>query len=110
MGLGIVEYPVVWHHVPGTKVKLTTPLSMLSDIVRIRVSRTMSMPNHIDVPYRSELGPLTDPLTVGRRPEVDQPCRIVLPFDADATARVRELAPGASVSTASSWAQLIDGN
>jgi len=40
MGFGVIEYPVKWHYVHGTKIQLTTPLLMLRDIARIRLART----------------------------------------------------------------------
>jgi hypothetical protein len=81
MGFGVVEYPVNWHYVHGTKVKLTTPLHMLGDIARIRLRRDAGTPAYIDTTYHAELASLVDPLFRGSSPHVGGPCRIAVPFD-----------------------------
>ncbi len=60
MGLGVVEYPVTWHYVHGTKIRMFTPLRMLRDILRIRLSKKAGTPPHIDTTYTDELGLLVD--------------------------------------------------
>lgn len=80
MGLGVIEYPVTWHYVHGTKIKLTTPLRMLRDIARIRLSPASNSPRYIDTTYCVDLQPVTDLLAPARVLEPDVPVRIVLPF------------------------------
>ena len=75
MGLGVVEYPVTWHYVHGTKIRPTTPLKMLSDIARLRLWKAAGTPPHIDTVYSSELAASLDALGVGA-PTNRQPCRI----------------------------------
>ena len=36
LGIEIVEHPVSWHYMAGTKIRLLTPLQMLVDIARLR--------------------------------------------------------------------------
>lgn len=38
LGFEVIEHPVDWHHVPGTKVQMLTPLHMFIDIARLRFS------------------------------------------------------------------------
>jgi len=79
MGIGVVEYPVTWHYVPGTKIKPTTPLHMLGDIIKLRLAAKPVPPSFVETPYRATFAEHTDPLHLNRAVEVDQPCRIALP-------------------------------
>ena len=112
MGLGVVEYPVTWHYVHGTKIKLTTPVRMLRDIARIRLSRRSGAPAHLDTEYVSELGPLVDSLAVGVRPIEGAPCRIALPFANRETdgveAQLRALGLPVRSGRSQSWADLLN--
>lgn len=103
MGLGVIEYPVTWHYVHGTKIRLTTPLKMLRDIARIRVSRTAGTPAHIDTTYREEFRVTADPLITSQQPVLGQLCRIALPFGQLAD-------PGLSVQLeqSDSWSELLN--
>ena len=83
MGFGIVEYPVTWHYVPGTKVKLSTPLRMLRDIARIRLAADAGTPAYIDTTFHEDLAPLVDRLMPGPAPVQGEPCRIALPFPSE---------------------------
>jgi dolichyl-phosphate beta-glucosyltransferase len=80
MGLNVVEYPVRWHYVHGTKIRLTTPLKMLSDIGRLRLSKTAGMPLYIDTLYSPELALTVDAFSSGA-PTNGQPCRIAVLSD-----------------------------
>jgi len=84
LGLGVVEYPVTWQYVPGTKVRLTTPLRMLHDIIRIRMSKSAATPKHIDTTYDQVLAHLVDPLFVNTPLTKGAPCRIAMPFSGGA--------------------------
>ena len=111
MGLGVVEYPVVWHYVEGTKVKVTTPLRMLRDIARIRARRAVPLPGHIDTTYRDDFALLTDPFVQPRLPAVGQPCRIVIPFSESPTAmQLSEITGQSKLSQATTWAALLGRN
>lgn len=81
MGLGVIEYPVTWHYVHGTKIRLTTPFTMLRDIARIRLSKAAGTPTHIDTVYHDELSSLVDGLVPLAAGSPGQPCRIAVPFD-----------------------------
>lgn len=109
MGLGVVEYPVRWHHVPGTKVGLTTPLRMLRDILRIRLANTAGPPAHIDTTFVPELAPVVDPLLPGAMPADGDPCRIVLPHGEhpEIASALRARGLTALTGHASSWRDLV---
>ena len=79
MGLGVIEYPVTWHYVHGTKIRPTTPLLMLRDIARIRLSRVTGAPRYIDTAYCDDLQPVTDRLVGAGTIAADAPVRILLP-------------------------------
>gem|GEM_PF-244164 len=105
MDFGIVEYPVQWHYVPGTKIKLTTPLRMLRDIVRIRLSRDSGTPSFIDTAYVEPLAAVTDRLLADGLPAEGDPCRIALPFDGatDVEDVLAQQQVSASRSTVRTW-------
>lgn len=83
MGLGVIEYPVTWHYVHGTKIRLTTPLRMLRDIARLRVARLTDAPRYIDTTFCDELQPVTDRLAATASVATDSPVRILLPAGDD---------------------------
>lgn len=101
--LGVIEYPVTWHYVHGTKIKLTTPLRMLRDIAKVRIGGDRGLPAHIDGTYIEALGALTDPLTSGDKPTVGQPCRVALPFE---PAHAYQEALGVRPRQAATWDEL----
>lgn len=109
MGLGVVEYPVRWHYVPGTKVGLTTPVRMLGDILRIRLMNNAGPPAHIDTTFTPDLAPVVDSLVPGALPIEGVKCRIVLPcgdhVDIASTLRDRGLA--AEPGQVASWRDLV---
>jgi hypothetical protein len=80
MGLGVVEYPVTWHYVHGTKIRMLTPFRMLLDILRIRMSNKTRTPPHIDTTYTNELGSLVDRFWPEMGMAEGDACRIALPF------------------------------
>lgn len=77
MGLDVAEYPVTWHYVHGTKIKLTTPLTMLRDIARLRLRKDAGTPPHIDTIYSSDLATTLDAFGLDA-PRDGQSCRIVV--------------------------------
>lgn len=83
MGLGVVEYPVDWHYVHGTKIRFSSPMRMLRDIARIRMARSSGPFLYIDCEWCEKLDVVADPLDVGQRIEAGRPTRILLPFGAD---------------------------
>jgi len=108
MGFGIVEYPVTWHYVPGTKVRLATPLHMLRDIVQIRLSRDAGTPPHFDTTYHAELAPVVDRLVPGPVLTPGDPCRIAVPFDDALEQQINDLGLAKSRGRSRSWASLLD--
>ena len=79
MGCGVIEYPVTWRYVHGTKITLSTPLRMLRDIVRIRLAKDAEPPRYIEIRYRDELAALTDPLSLIDDVEDGELCHLLLP-------------------------------
>lgn len=79
MGLGVIEYPVTWHYVHGTKIRLTTPLRMLRDIARIRLARVSDAPRYVDTTYCEDLQLVTDRLATTGTIAAGAPVRILLP-------------------------------
>lgn len=111
LGLGVVEYPVRWHYVHGTKVRLSTPLRMLADIVRIRLFDRATPPPYIDASFVDSLEPYVDPLVPGPRLAEGAPCRIVLPADerADIVEALDDNDAASDVATARTWPDLLRG-
>jgi len=109
MGLGVIEYPVTWHYVHGTKIRLTTPLKMLGDIARIRLSKQAGTPPHIDTIYASELAATTSVLGGVATPLEGQPVRIAVPFDglASIQAVLHELGLPSEPQKSKNWADLV---
>lgn len=79
MGLGVIEYPVTWQYVHGTKIRLMTPLRMLRDIARIRLARVSDAPRYVDTTYCDDLQPMTDRLATTGTIAADAPVRILVP-------------------------------
>ncbi len=109
MGLGVVEYPVKWHYVHGTKIKPLTPVHMLRDIVRLRLLTRTKPPSHIDTTFTPELSAVTDPLLPGGLLVDDAPCRIVVSSEAASGIEqiLRSSGVPAPTERASSWAELV---
>jgi len=109
MGVGVVEYPVTWQYVHGTKITVATPLRMLRDIVRIRLSKEPPAPGYFDIPYRVEFRDLVAPLFPADHLIDGQPCRIVFPFESSEIADVLDgLGENPVPKRAASWAALVD--
>lgn len=109
MGLGVVEYPVTWHYVHGTKIRLATPLRMLRDIARIRLSKQAGTPPHIDTTYNPELASVVDVFGGHPQPSAGQPCRIALPFGdpSGIEQRLHDLGDTSRPNQTRSWTQLL---
>jgi dolichyl-phosphate beta-glucosyltransferase len=112
MGMGVVEYPVTWHYVHGTKIRLLTPFRMLRDILRIRVSNNAGTPAHIDTTYTDVLGSLADPFWPDMPIAEGDACRIALPFDDQSGIEAILLACGlpSRPGRTSSWPNLVGGS
>lgn len=107
MGLGVVEYPVNWHYVAGTKIRVLTPLKMVRDILRIRLARRDRTPITIDAPYRAELASMVDPLHGSAHPQPGDAARIAVPFlETAEAADVRQLLTDGAEQQLDSWASL----
>ena len=111
MGLGVVEYPVTWHYVHGTKIRMFTPFRMLRDILRIRMSKKAGTPPHIDTTYTGELGLLVDGFWPGRPIAEGDACRIALPFGdpSGIEALLRSHGLPFRSGRSSSWRNLVGG-
>ena len=108
MGVGVVEYPVTWHYVHGTKIRPLTPLRMLRDIVRIRLATRSGTPPFVNTTYRKELADLVDPFAIEPLPREGIACRVALPFDdAAILERLHELGDPAAVELVESWPALL---
>ena len=105
MGCGVIEYPVNWHYVHGTKIRFSTPLRMLRDIARIRVTRSPLPPRYIDTTYHASLATMVDPLRDGVVPTDGAPCRIIVPNDTVGALREQLMTLGlpATVSQGHTW-------
>lgn len=104
MQLGVIEYPVTWHYVHGTKIRLTTPLRMLRDIAKIRFAGDRGVPPYIDGEYAEAVRAIADPLDGTTQLAVGGPCRVALPFE---SAAAFEAALSAQPQQAASWTQLM---
>jgi len=93
MGSEVVEHPVSWHYVPGTKITILTPLQMLRDIARIRLHRAEGSLDHVDCEYQVAVAKLADPLIATTEPALGTAVRILMPRTEghDVVALVREL-------------------
>lgn len=60
LGFEVVEHPVDWHHVPGTKVQLLTPLHMLIDIAKLRIKPAPLKFPVREIPFSEELAAEVD--------------------------------------------------
>jgi len=108
MGLGVVEYPVSVHHVPGTKIRLSTPIFMLRDILRIRMSRHAGTPDYIDADYSIELGACVDPLFAGKPLAEGDRCRVAVPFEVtEVTEQLRRLGQDPHVRRSATWSEFL---
>lgn len=86
LGVPIVEHPVSWHHVHGTKIQLLTPLKMLSDIAKVRVARTRPMVPFVDSTWSAAAIAHADPLFPSAAPKIGDRCRILLAGGSDDSA------------------------
>lgn len=81
LGVSVIEYPVTWHYVHGTKIRLTTPLRMMRDIARIRTSPPAPPPPHVEVAYDESIAHVADPFSPNTVPKVGEVVQVVLPHD-----------------------------
>ena len=111
MGFDVIEHPVHWHYVHGTKIKALTPLRMLVDIARIRMRPAVAEMHFVDAVWSDGLARRADPLFASSHPVPGDPVRVLLPgLDgqplADATRQIRGELDGASIQSRT-WLQLI---
>lgn len=101
LGLDVVEHPVNWHYVPGTKITLLTPLRMLRDIARIRMRSAGHSIGHVDCTYAPVVAALADRLDDIGTVVADAPVRIFVPAGAgfNPTALQNKLAAAGLVGT-----------
>lgn len=92
LGVEVVEHPVRWSYVSGTKIQLGTPLRMLADIARLRFRRSAFEPASIRC--RNEVGLLAiaEPLT-SETPFDRGLCQVLVSAEsqAEVTARATDL-------------------
>lgn len=63
LGVEVVEHPVRWTYVSGSKIQLVTPLRMLADIARLRFGGSPFTPASIRCRNDDALGTIAEPLT-----------------------------------------------
>lgn len=85
MGMAVVEQPVHWTYVPGTKIKLTTPVKMVAEIIKLRARPGGIELTHVDGVYSADLAAVTEPLG-DRTGVVGEPCRVLIPDGLDSAA------------------------
>ena len=109
MGLDVVEYPVTWKYVDGTKIQLTTPFRMLRDIAKIRLAKPRGGPAYIDTEYDEELAPFIDAVRTQTMPAPGIPIRIVFPFGraADVESTLEHLGLERRQSQGATWPELL---
>lgn len=104
MGFDVVEHPVHWHYVHGTKIRAFTPLRMLADIARIRMKPALAEMSYFDTSWNDDLAKRADPLFASAEPAPGDPVRVLLPgLDDHALAAVAE----ATIAQSRTWLQLI---
>lgn len=79
MGFDVHEFPVKWHYVHGTKIKLATPFRMLVDIAKVRARSGWSDMPAIDTNWSEAVAGLADPLWAGTELRPGDPCTILCP-------------------------------
>ena len=96
LDIEVVEYPVRWTYVSGSKIQLVTPLRMLADIARLRFRRPRFEPTVVTCHYRPALLEIAEPLT-DVAPVPDATCQIMTAERASEALRERARARGISV-------------
>lgn len=79
LGFDVHEFPVEWHYVHGTKIRLSTPLRMLRDIAKVRTSGGWPDVPAIDTNWSEAVALIADPLELGDLPRPGDPCTILCP-------------------------------
>lgn len=111
MGFEVVEHPVRWHYVHGTKIKAMTPVTMLRDIARIRMSSSAPKMRYIDTTWSEDVASVADPLYAANGPRDGDPCRVLLPArevaEVEAAAdKLRVSGLSVDVGQSRTWSQL----
>jgi len=79
LGFDVHEFPVEWHYVHGTKIRLLTPLRMLRDIAKVRTRSKWPDIPAIDTNWSEAVTALADPLEIDAALRPGDPCRILCP-------------------------------
>ncbi len=66
-GFEVVEYPVVWKHVTGSKIRPLTPVRMFVDIARLRLRPIAPMLGSVVIPLSETVRRRADPLAATNR-------------------------------------------
>ncbi|MEM7095059.1 MAG: dolichyl-phosphate beta-glucosyltransferase [Actinomycetota bacterium] len=76
LDVGVVEHPVRWRYVAGTKIRLLTPVRMLRDITRLRLRGSELALDRIACRFDPVLSDLADPL-IDRAVRDGAPCELL---------------------------------
>lgn len=87
LGVGVIEYPVRWTYMPGTKIRPLTPFSMLSDIIRLRVHPTPMRFDTIVCRYEPAIDTIAECLDSSIEIRRGVACEILVPADAGRTSQ-----------------------
>jgi dolichyl-phosphate beta-glucosyltransferase len=93
----VVEHPVRWSYVSGSKIQLVTPIRMLTDIARLRFGRSRFEPASVTCSFAPELLAFAEPLD-GTKPAIGSEVRVLVNDASLGTLRrrVESLGPGPS--------------
>lgn len=83
LDIGVIEYPVHWTYVPGTKIKPLTPVHMLVDIVRLRVWPAKERYDSILCRFEPAVDQVAAPLDPSQVVDVGKPCQVFVPSASD---------------------------
>lgn len=91
IGVDVVEYPVTWRYVSGTKIELLTPLRMLRDIGRIRLRPAADPDDRLVCRFGKGLDAVAAPLHPDLALVDGDSCVVLVPADTSPSiAQVRE--------------------
>lgn len=79
LGIEVVEHPVRWSYVSGSKIQLATPLRMLADIGRLRFRRTPFMPEAIECRNDDAVYDFAEPLVADASLGAAETCTVLVP-------------------------------
>lgn len=87
LGVGVIEYPVRWTYISGTKIRPLTPLSMLFDIVRLRVRPATMRFATIECGYAPAVDAVAERLDPSIEVTAGDRCEVLVPAESGKTRR-----------------------